>query len=59
MTNKVKSLIYLSCFILSAVFYQMTVSGSTNDQLKEQQQLVEADMTIQPFTENTVQTVTH
>jgi len=59
MTNKVKSLIYLSCFILSAVLYQTTLTPPTEQQFNDEQQVVEADMTIKPFTETKKQTVTN
>jgi len=59
MTNKVKSLIYLSCFILSAVLYQTTLTPTTEQQFNNEQQVVEADMTIKPFTESKKQTVTN
>lgn len=53
MSNKLKSLIYLSCFMIAAVFYH--VNGTTNTEEKETVTTAkgsEADITINPFMED-------
>ncbi len=57
MSNKIKSLIYLSCFVLAAIIYNGTITEET-EQFADNQEFVDADIVIEPFSENTDQTQT-
>lgn len=52
MNNKIKSLIYLSCFIIAAVFYHFQLNGEAGQQLPENEEIAKADIVVEPFTEN-------
>lgn len=54
MSNKIKSLIYLSCFILASIAY--TVTEEKVEKYSFTEELAEADVVIQPFNENLDQT---
>lgn len=58
MSNKLKSLIYLSCFVLAAIVYNGTITEENGDEFANNQEFVDADIVIEPFTENTDQTQT-
>lgn len=49
MNNKLKSLIYLSCFLLAAVLYQATENSTIENTIPQEEQIVEADITITPY----------
>ena len=52
MNNKVKSLIYLSCFIIAAVFYHFQINGESSQLLPKNEEMAKADTVVEPFTEN-------
>jgi hypothetical protein len=56
MSNKLKSLIYLSCFLLASIAY--TVTEDKVEDFSHAEELAEADVIIQPFTENSDKTET-
>lgn len=52
MSNKLKSLIYLSCFMIAAVVYHVDASNKEETKLIDSSQTTEADITINPFMED-------
>ncbi|KAA2219943.1 MULTISPECIES: hypothetical protein [Maribacter] len=52
MNNKIKSLIYLSCFIIAAVFYHFQINGESSQLLPKNAEMAKADIVVEPFTEN-------
>ncbi len=56
MSNKLKSLIYLSCFLLASIAY--TVTEEKVEEFSHTEELAEADIVIQPFDENSDRTET-
>ncbi|ASV31006.1 hypothetical protein [Maribacter cobaltidurans] len=50
MNNKLKSLIYLSCFIIAAVFYHFQISEQSNHTLPSNEEMAKADIVVEPFT---------
>lgn len=58
MSNKLKSLIYLSCFVLAAIVYNMAATENSIITFSDTKELAEADIVIQPFIENFDQTQT-
>ncbi|MBQ4915801.1 hypothetical protein J8L85_15200 [Maribacter sp. MMG018] len=52
MNNKIKSLIYLGCFMLAAVTYHLETGASNNEEPKKNKEVAQADIVIQPFTEH-------
>lgn len=51
MNNKIKSLIYLGCFMLAAVTYHLETNPSNNEEPKKTKEVAQADIVIQPFTD--------
>ncbi len=49
MTNKIKSLIYLGCFILSAIVYQQTIVAVEADMLTDKSEIIKANPTADTF----------
>ena len=58
MITKVKSLIYLSCFILASVIYHQTINSEPAEELATNTIEQEADIIINPFNahENKIET---
>ncbi|UWX54378.1 hypothetical protein NYZ99_15760 [Maribacter litopenaei] len=52
MNNKLKSLIYLSCFVIAAVFYHFQMNEQSNQLLPKNEEMAKADIVVEPFTEN-------
>ena len=52
MNNKLKSLIYLSCFMVAAVFYHFQINNESDQNLPQNEVMAEADIVVEPFTEN-------
>ncbi|MDC6391117.1 hypothetical protein PP182_20700 [Maribacter sp. PR1] len=52
MNNKLKSLIYLSCFMVAAVFYHFQINNESGQNLPQNEVMAEADIVVEPFTEN-------
>lgn len=52
MNTKVKSLIYLSCFIIAAVFYHFQINGESSQLLPKNEEMAKADIVVEPFAEN-------
>lgn len=52
MNNKLKSLIYLSCFIVAAVFYHFQINEQSNQLLPKNEEMAKADIVLEPFSEN-------
>lgn len=59
MTNKVKSLLYLSCFILASVVYHQSMPSEPTEELATNTIEQEADIVINPYGENKQQTKTN
>lgn len=51
MNNKLKSLIYLSCFMIAAVVYHFQINEDDIQTLPENEVMAEADIIIEPFSE--------
>ena len=49
MTNKLKSLIYLSCFIIASVVYHNTTNTEANEELASNTIEQEVDIVINPY----------
>jgi hypothetical protein len=52
MNNKLKSLVYLSCFMIMAVLYHVDASTEADKKVVDTTQTTEADITINPFTQD-------
>ncbi|WP_047247518.1 hypothetical protein [Maribacter thermophilus] len=52
MNNKIKSLIYLGCFMIAAVTYHLETDSSKKEEPQKSKEVAQADIVIQPFTEN-------
>ncbi|RRQ50696.1 hypothetical protein DZC72_09245 [Maribacter algicola] len=52
MNNKIKSLIYLSCFIIAAVFYHFQINGESGQLVPQNEEMAKADIVVEPFSEN-------
>ena len=50
MNNKLKSLIYLSCFIIAAVFYHFQINQQSNHAFPDSEEMAKADIVVEPFT---------
>lgn len=59
MTNKVKSLLYLSCFILASVVYHQSMPSEPTEELATNTIEQAADIVINPYGENKQQTKTN
>ena len=51
MTNKIKSLIYLSCFILASVVYNISIETETSKEMVNNDVQQEADMVINTYSD--------
>lgn len=51
MTNKIKSLIYLSCFILASVFYHFSMETETAKEMVNNDVQQEADVVINTYSD--------
>ncbi|WP_419212543.1 hypothetical protein ACNR9Q_00090 [Maribacter sp. X9] len=51
MTNKIKSLIYLSCFIVASVVYHEAMNSEPKEELATNTIEQEADIIINPYKE--------
>jgi hypothetical protein len=52
MTNKLKSLIYLSCFIFASVLYHQTSNTEPKEEIVSNTLEQEADIVINPYADN-------
>ena len=52
MNNKLKSLIYLSCFIIAAVFYHFQINQQSNHAFPGHEEMAKADIVVEPFSDN-------
>ncbi|WP_180272294.1 hypothetical protein [Maribacter sp. 4U21] len=52
MNNKLKSLIYLSCFMIMAVLYHVDSSTEMDKKVVDTAKTTEADITINPLTQD-------
>ncbi len=52
MTNKLKSLIYLSCFIFASVLYNQTMNTDPKEEIVSNTLEQEADIVINPYSDN-------
>ncbi|MGC1515172.1 MAG: hypothetical protein WA810_06300 [Maribacter sp.] len=59
MNNKLKSLIYLSCFILVSILYYQSTTAQPKEELANMAISQEADIIINPYGENLDRTQTH
>lgn len=55
MNNKVKSLLYLSCFVLSAVIYQVTGGGEPKSEKMQLGSELKSEKTLKSVSEDTNQ----
>lgn len=54
MNKKLKSLIYLSCFMIAAVVYHFQINEVENEKvILQSEEMAEADIVVEPFSENT------
>lgn len=53
MSNKIKSLLYLSCFILAAIFYHQTINTVAKEELVTNTIHQEVDNVIDSYAGNT------
>ncbi|MFS4454974.1 hypothetical protein [Maribacter sp. 2304DJ31-5] len=51
MNNKLKSLLYLSCFLIASVIYHISDYEDIVKEIPETQEIVNADIIINPYTE--------
>ncbi|MDF4220943.1 MULTISPECIES: hypothetical protein [Maribacter] len=49
MTNKLKSLIYLACFICASVVYHQNINDNTQEEIVTNTYDQEADIVINPY----------
>ena len=59
MTNKIKSLIYLSCFIFASVVYNLSTEVTPNEEIATNTVNQEPDVVINPYLENNEQIKTN
>ncbi len=59
MTNKIKSLLYLSCFILASVVYHQSMPLELKEELATNTLEQEADIVINPYNELNQQIATN
>ncbi|MGB3146098.1 MAG: hypothetical protein WBB24_18515 [Maribacter sp.] len=59
MTNKIKSLIYLSCIILASVVYNLSTELTPNQEIATNVVKQEPDVVINPYLENNEQIKTN
>lgn len=59
MTNKIKSLLYLSCFIFASVVYHQSMPLEPTEELATNTIEQEADIVINPYGENKQQIETN
>ncbi len=59
MTNKIKSLIYLSCFIFASVVYNLSTEVTPNEEIATNTVNEEPDVVINPYLENNEQIETN
>jgi len=52
MNNKLKSLLYLSCFMIAAVVYHVEATNKIETKPIDSVQFTKADIVINPFTED-------